>query len=149
MAVCPSVAISAALGGEGFGHIPQFRPEFGQHVAHHVVTLDQQTVSAKLARSVAIADVPREADEVGAFDLQQILNCGLDRDQTTVLQFEDITIVEGDGLGEVDEEVLAIVRGQQFAAQEAFVIGKGDGTIGGRVCVGYGGGAGHGGQNIK
>ena len=53
MAVGPSVAIGAALGCENFGHIPQFRPEFGQHIAHHVVALDQQTIFVELTGGVA------------------------------------------------------------------------------------------------
>ena len=135
MSVCP------AFRGEGFGYVPQTRPKFGQHIAHHMVLLNQQTVRFNLTGCVAITNVPCEANEVRAFDLQQGFGRRLNPDQTPIFQLKGIACVQRNGFGQVHEKLLPLVRGQQLTPQEPLVIGEGNGRFRRGMRVDYGSGS--------
>jgi hypothetical protein len=114
-----------------------------------VVGLDQDAVGLDLGGLVAVADVPGEAGQFvrRGKDLEERLGGGADGDAAAVGGLEGVAVVEGDGLGEVDQQGLAGVGGEGAAAEEAGLVVEGEavgGPLGAASQDGAGGGAGHG-----
>ena len=53
---------------ERFNHVLALPPKLSDHVFNDVVPLDQQPCGFDLARGVPIADMPREANQIGPRD---------------------------------------------------------------------------------
>ena len=104
--------IGAAFGIEGLVDMGDGGAEAREHLLDHMVAADEQPVAGKLGRQVAVAEMPGEADEMGGVprpDLGEWLGCGLHRDDTAILQEKAVAVMERRGLGQVEEEIEALL----------------------------------------
>jgi hypothetical protein len=130
--------IGAVLGKEGFGYIRDAGAEAFEHGFQHMVALDQDAIGVELGRGMAIADVPGEAQQVGGVfsgDGIEDFLCRQDFDQPAVFEGQRALMVEGYGVGEIDEDFGAVPTREQFAAQAAFVMSQRDAVHGGATAM--------------
>jgi hypothetical protein len=126
MSVRAPVPVGAALGAERRLDGTEVGAEAGEHVLDDVVALHDDAIGADLGRGVAVADVPGETRErpgggAGARSrLEERLGRRLDRDDAAVVEDERVAVVEGDGLGEVDDD-REPARGRETAPAEKAV----------------------------
>ena len=112
-----AVTVGAALGRKRFGDRRDGRAESFQHVAHHVISLDQEPVGLDLARHVAVADVPGEPDQI-AFHLEKLLLGGHDPDGSAIFQHECFVPVHRSRPGQIHKKSQPACGGQHLAAQK-------------------------------
>ena len=124
------MAIGTAFGAEGAGDLSRGGTDLAEHLGDHMVALNHQPVGVDLAGGMAVADVPRDAGQVGAGHLQQGFVGSHYFDQTPVGQHESIAVVERGGLRQIDQKRQPVRRGQHLAAQKAPVIGQLDPVTG-------------------
>jgi hypothetical protein len=119
MVMSPPTAIGAALGLERRLDVPQLRSEATEHVLDHVVRPEAENPLADLGRQVAVSEVPGEARQllwIPVTDLDDGLRGSLDPEPSPVVEEEPVTVRHGDGLRKLEQDDLAIVRGEAHAA---------------------------------
>jgi len=120
-------AIGSAFRMEGNGHTGHPRAKVLEHVADDVVVKDQDVVSVDLGGQVPIADVPGEGEQVlgvAGADVQQVFLGGDHLDPATVVQQEAVAMGQRGGLGEVNQHLITMDAGQQFAPDAPQVVGQ-------------------------
>lgn len=123
--VGPPVAIGAAFGSEGRDNRCHIRAKQRQHFGHHFILTDSQHVIFDLARRVPVPDVPRQTRQVIPPNFQQGFGLGANAYETAIRQFECIAIIKGLSLREIYKDFGSAFSDQQFAAQEAGRVIKG------------------------
>jgi hypothetical protein len=112
---------------EGFGDFRHGRSKPFQHGLDDMVALDQYPLFLDLRGEVAVAQMPGEfdlVDRVAGADLQKRLLCGNDFHMTrTVLEFEEIAMLEDNRLPEVEHHDVVMGHVKQLAAQMTLVMG--------------------------
>jgi hypothetical protein len=136
--------IGAAQRLERLGDLPHGRAEAFQHRADDVVAQDQDAVGLDLRGEMAVADVPGELGEVhrpAGADVVDLLLGRYDLGAAAVVEHQHVAMVERDGLGQVDQHLVAMHQRQDAAAQVALVMGEhgeveGLRPVGGRLQLG-------------
>src|SRR6185312_8421150 len=81
---------------------------------------------------MAIADMPSQANEMGgvagADFVEQFLG-GDDADETAVFEFEGAAVLQGQRLGEIEQDFVAAPETQQFAPKATFAVFKSHGIV--------------------
>ena len=122
MAMCPPVAVGTALWRKGLGNIAKLCADFLQHIADHMIGLDQQARLFDLAGAMAVADMPRDAVQVWCSNLKQsFLRCD-HLDQPTIRQLKRIAMVERRRLCQINQKGRGVIRVQDLAPQEARLV---------------------------
>lgn len=122
-------AVGATLRLEGAHDAMNVAAEAGDHFGQDVIGLDIECVRRYFAGRVAVADMPGDASEFGgvvSVDLEEVFGCSADDDDLPVVEFEAVAVGEIRRLGEVEQEVHAVVSLKGDAALEARCAIKGD-----------------------
>lgn len=125
VAVGPPVAIGATFGREGRDNRSHVRTKQRQHIGHHLILTDSQHVIFDLTGRVPVPDVPRQTRQMIPPNFQQGFGLGANANETAIGQFECIAIIKGLGLREIHKDFGSAISNQQFAAQEAGRVIKG------------------------
>ena len=116
------VPVCATFGRERLGHLRHFCPEVLQHMADHLVLLDQQTGVFDLARCMPVADVPCQLDKVFAGDGKERFLGGDHFDQASVLKHKRVAVAQRRGVFQIDQHSFIVHGFNHFAAQKPFII---------------------------
>lgn len=150
MAVTMTVAmavVGAAHGLEGFADIADLGAKPQQHIPYYVVTANEDALSLDLGRQVAVADVPGQfgQGEWGIHpDFHQVLFGRDDFGLPAILQQQPVAMRQHHGFREIHEKLVAVLQGQDLAAQMTFVVFEHDDVERRcRVVMGDGGDAKH------
>ncbi|MNL49506.1 hypothetical protein D3C87_1724450 [compost metagenome] len=103
-----------------------------------MIALDEDAAFLELGRGVAIADMPGEADQMGgvaAANLIEQFFGGDDFHQAPIFELQGAAMFEGDGLGEIHHDLIAMHQAQQLAAQTALIVFEGDQVEGNALPV--------------
>ncbi len=103
-----------------------------------MVAAQPNGVGQDLRRGVAIADMPGEAEQVAlvlAADLVEQFLGGDDFHQPSVLELEDLSVLQRRGLGKVEQDFVAMDQPQEFAANPTFVMFEHDQIIGNALAM--------------
>jgi len=122
MVVSASTAVGATLGLERRPKVPQLSTETTEHVLDHVVGPETEHALADLRRQMPVSQVPGETRQLVRIlvaDLDDGLRGCLDPEPSPVVEPEPVTVGHGDGLGKLEQDGLAIVRGEAYAAAVA------------------------------
>jgi hypothetical protein len=121
--------ICAAHRLERLAHLTHCRAQSAEHRLDDVVALDQDAARLDLGRQMPVADMPGESQErfgaLGA-DLQKRF---LGRDHlgvTAVVEDQPVAMGEGDRIRQIDEYLIAVLKGEHLAAQMTLVMGEHD-----------------------
>lgn len=129
MGVDSAVTVGTALGVEWFGHRSYSCTKSEQHVAHHVIPLDEETVPLDLARRVTVADMPGKPGQITLY-LEKLLLGGDDPHNATVLQYERLVSVDRGHLGQIHKKPQPARGGQHPAAQRSRLKVQNDHVVG-------------------
>jgi tellurite resistance-related uncharacterized protein len=125
VAMGPPVAIGATFGREGRNNRCHVRTKQRQHIGHHLILTDSQHVIFDLTGRVPVPDMPRQTRQVIPPNFQQGFRLGANANETAIGQFECIAVIKGLGLREIHKDFGSAIGNQQFAAQEAGRVIKG------------------------
>lgn len=112
------------------------RPKALKHVADDMVAQDDDAASLDRGWQMAVADVPGELCEVDVVSRPHIVDRLVRRhhaDVAPVVKNQQIPMLKGGRLDEVDEDLPATLEGQRTAAQVALVVLQHDHIEGLRV----------------
>lgn len=89
------------------------------HLGQDVVRLNVDGIRRDLCRCVPVAEMPRDTGKlecVVCMDLEEFLGCGHDLHQRAVGQLQRVAVSQVRGLGEIEQEVMATIRGHRQPA---------------------------------
>jgi hypothetical protein len=94
------------------------------HLLNDVIDANADAVAEQLNRQMTIAQVPCDANEfaiVVRVDFKQRFGAGTNPDNPAVVQREPIAIAQPHRVGQIDQQFLARLRGQNNAAAMAAI----------------------------
>ena len=108
-----TAAIGSAFGLKGRFNLQEFGSKATEHVLDHVIGPDEKRILSNLRRKMAISEMPSEAHELTAIhvpDLDKWFGSGSDPEPVAVIKLQPIAISHCDCLGEVEKNILSVVR---------------------------------------
>lgn len=105
-----------------------------QHCSEDAIALEQEAVRFKLRRGMAIADMPGEAHQmrgIGSPDFVEGLHSGNHFSEASVIELQQLLMVERPCLRQVKQNFIAISQTQHLAPQPPFVACKNERVEGG------------------
>ena len=149
MRMAMTAGIGALLGREGGFDLGDLGPKPDQHRVDDVIAAKPDGVGMELGGQMTVADVPGEADQmigVAGADFVEQFGGGDDFNQAAVIELDGAMVVEGNGLGEIEHDFLAMLQPQQLAAEAALVVFEHD-TVEREALAVFGGEMGDGTQH--
>jgi hypothetical protein len=122
MFVIMDVTISAAFGLKGNLQMGDLRTETTEHILDYVIWTDTKNFASNFSRQMAIAQMPGNTYELKrAFmsDFDDILRGGQNLYPPSVFKLQTIPIGHRNGLRKIEENVVALIRGQAKATAMA------------------------------
>jgi hypothetical protein len=107
---------------EACDHLADGSAEPFEHRSDDMIALDQYPGFVDLRRQVAVPEMPGEMAERASRTGRHLVELLLrrhDRDAAAILQYEPIAIGEEHRLGQIDHDRLALIGGDELAAQVA------------------------------
>jgi len=111
--------VSAAFGLERDLHLFEIRSEAKEHILDHVVRPNAKNLTSNFSRQMPISQMPRKARQlIGIFmsDFDNELCCSLNLEPSAVFKLQTISISHGNRLGEVEQDIFALIPCQTDAA---------------------------------
>jgi hypothetical protein len=125
MAAMMAVAgVSAAFGLERDFHFYEIRSKTNEHILDHMVRPNAKNLVSNLGRQMPISQMPRKARQlIGIFmsDFDNELRCRLNLEPSTIFKLQAISISHGNRLGEIEQDIFALIPSQANAASMARV----------------------------
>src|SRR5882762_10359733 len=116
--------VSAAFGLERDLYLYEIRSKTKEHILDHVVRPNAKNLVSNLSRQMPISQMPRKARQlIGIFmsgfdnELRRCLNL----EPSTIFKLQAISISHGNRLGEVEQDIFALIPSQANAASMARV----------------------------
>ncbi|OSQ61971.1 hypothetical protein MCRY_07115 [Marivita cryptomonadis] len=126
------MAVGSSLRGERFDTFSDRRAQLSQHVADHMIWLDQQARCFDLTGGVSVADMPSKADEVLPCDFQEWFRGRDHFDLAPIVEFDRTAMVKRSGLFKVEQELESAIGCEDTPPQEAGLVAERD-TVSGRA----------------
>jgi hypothetical protein len=114
-----TAAICSALGLKGRFNLAQLGSKATEHALDHVIGPDEKGILSNLRGKMAISQVPCEAYQLMAIrvvHLDKWFGGGSDPEPVTIIKLQPIAVSHGDCLGEVQKDILSVVRRQANSA---------------------------------
>lgn len=119
------MAVAVAMIGsvfrrEGFLHCSHRGALVLQHMGDHMIGPDQDAARLDLGFEVPVADVPgqlREMGRIAGSHFQKLFVSSDDFHQPSVLEDKAVTVFKLHGLGQIDQQFIAMLEYDQLAAQ--------------------------------
>src|ERR1700747_62035 len=116
--------VSAAFGLERDLHLCKICSEAKEQILDHVVGPNAKNLVSNLSRQMPISQMPRKARQlIGIFmsDFDNELCRSLNLEPFTIFKLQAISISHGNRLGEVEQDIFALIPSQANAASMARV----------------------------
>jgi hypothetical protein len=116
--------VSAAFGLERDLHLCKICSEAKEHILDHVVGPNAKDLVSNFSRQMPISQMPRETSKlIGVFmlDFDNELSRSLHLEPPTIFELQAISISHGNRLGEVEQDIFALIPSQANAASMAGV----------------------------
>jgi hypothetical protein len=117
-------AVSAAFGLKRDQHPFKICSEAKEHILDHVVGPNAKNLVSNLSRQMPISQMPRKARQlIGIFmsDFDNELCRSLNLEPFTIFKLQAIPISHGNRLGQVEQDIFALIPSQANAASMARV----------------------------
>jgi hypothetical protein len=117
-------AVSATLGLKDGLHLHKIGPESTEHILDHMVPPDPEDVTVNFRRQMPIPQMPGQARQLGGrfmSDFDNDLRGSPNPQPRSISELQPISIRHRNCLGEIEEDIFALIRRQTNAAAVARV----------------------------